>query len=179
MQRNRPRKRHSQTGEGKGRDWSGHGKKQTKRGSLTSWRRQREGLFRTLKESDRARRTHNLEAAEGGTCQDTEGQPPSEAHSLARDRRGRDLSGPERKAIKQGSLTSWRWQREGLVRTWKQSDQARRTHFLERAEGGICQDTEGQRPSETHSQTEDRRGRDLSEHGKKATEQGALTYWRP
>jgi len=178
MQRNRPSKRHSQTGEGKGRDWSGHGKKKTKRGSLTSWRRQREGQVRTRKESDCTRHTHNLEATEGGTCQDTEGQPPSEANSLAGDHRGRYLSGLERKAIEQ-ALTSWRWQREGLVRTWKQRDQARRTHFLEMAEGGLVRtQKDSDQVRHTHK-LKDRRGRDLSEHGKKGTERGALTYWRP
>jgi len=52
------------------------------------------------------------------------------------------MSGHERKATEQGTLTYWRWQREGLVRTRKESDQVRRTHKLETAEGGTCQDTE-------------------------------------
>ena len=39
-------------------------KKSTERGELTNWRRQIERLVRTRKESDRARGTHFLEAAE-------------------------------------------------------------------------------------------------------------------
>src|SRR5438874_1365828 len=37
---------------------------------------------------------------------------------------------------------------------------------------------ERKRQREGHSLTGDSRGRDLSEHGKKATERGALTFWR-
>src|SRR5579863_7343024 len=51
--------------------------------------------------------------------------------------------------------------------------------MLETAWGGTCHNTERKRPSEGHSLAGDGRGRDLSEHGKKATEQGALTCWRP
>ena len=65
------------------------------------------------------------------------------------------MSGHRKKVTKQGRLTGWRPQREGLVRTQKESDQAR------------------------HSQTGDHRGRDLSEHRKKVTKQGRLTFWRP
>ena len=56
-------------------------KKETERRPLASWRRQREGLIRTAKAIDRATRTHELETAEGGTCQDTESNRPSDAHS--------------------------------------------------------------------------------------------------
>jgi len=76
------------------------------------------------------------------------------------------------------ALTDWRWQREGQVRTWKQSDQARGTHRLEIAEGGISQDMERKQPSKGHSQTGDGRGRDKSGHRKKVTKKGALTSWR-
>ena len=48
-------------------------------------------------------------------------------------------------------------------------EQERGTHFLEIAEGGTSQDMERKQPSKVHSQTEDHRGRDKSEHGKKAT----------
>ena len=41
--------------------------------------------------------------------------------------------------------------REGLVRTRKEIDRVRVTHFLETAEGGTCQDTERNRQSEGHS----------------------------
>ena len=67
-----PSKAHSLSGDGRGRDLSGHGKNPTGRGTLTLWRRQVEGLVREQTETDRARHTHFLEMAEGGTCQDTE-----------------------------------------------------------------------------------------------------------
>jgi len=46
-------------------------------------------------------------------------------------------------------------------------------------EGGSCQDTVRKRPGKGHSHSKDSRGRDSSQHRKKATEQGALTNWRP
>ena len=65
------------------------------------------------------------------------------------------------KLTEQGALTLWRWQREGLVRTQKETDRARRTNHLETAEGGTSQDTERNRPSEGHeySQTGKCRGK--------------------
>ena len=39
-------------------------------------------------------------------------------------------------------LTNWRRQREKLVKTQIEIDQARGTHVLETAEGGTCQNTE-------------------------------------
>ena len=128
---------------------SGHGKKLTERRALTPWRWQREGLVRIRKETDRATRTHSLET-EGETCQDMERNRPSDEHSLSRDSRGKDLSrhgkkpterGKEKKATEKRALTSWRRQREGFVRTRKETDRMTRTHFLEMAEGGTCQDT--------------------------------------
>jgi len=77
---------------------------------------------------------------------------PSKGCSHPGDGRGRDESGYGKKEW--GALTSWRWQRGGQVRTWKESDQVRGTHILEMAEG------------------------DGSGHIKKATEQGALTSLR-
>ena len=62
MERNRPSEGHSQPGDDKGRELSGHGKKPTTRGALTPCRQQREGLVRTRKETDRARGTHKLES---------------------------------------------------------------------------------------------------------------------
>ena len=209
--KNRPSKVHSLSGGSGGRDLSGYGKKPTERGALTSWRRQREGLVRIQIETDRARCTNSLGTVEGGTCQDTERNRPSEVHSLSGNGRGRDLSGhgknpTERSALtfwrqqreglvriwkeptERGALTNWRQQREGLVRTWKEptergaltnwrrqrerlvriqreTGQARCTHFLKTAEGGTCQDTERNRPSEMHSLPGDGRGRNLSEYG--------------
>jgi len=141
-ERKQPTKAHSPTGDGRGRDKSGHGKKATDQGTLTFWRWQREGQVRTRKESDRLRHTHFLEMAEGGTSQDTERKRPTEGHSQTGDGRGRDKSGHRKKVTNQGTLTFWRWQREGQVRTQKESDQPRDTHKLEMAEGGTSQDTE-------------------------------------
>ena len=154
----------------------GHGNKPTDRGALTFWRRKREELVRTRKETDRARRTHQLAMAEGGTCQDTERKRLTEAHSLPGDGRERDLSGHGKKPIDRGALTGWRRHREGLVRTRKEIDRPRCTHFLETEEGGTCQDTERNRPTEAHSLSGDGRGRDLSGHRKKPTDRGALTF---
>ena len=61
------------------------------RGTLTPWRRQMDGLVREQTETDRAKRTHFLEMAEGGTCQDTEKNRRSELHSRPGDGRGRDM----------------------------------------------------------------------------------------
>ena len=126
---------------------------------------------------------------------------PSVGHSRPGDSRERDLSGHRSKPTKQGALTSWRQQREGLVRTQKETDRARcthcletaergtyqgtketnrawGTHSLETAEGGTCQDTERIRLSVGHSLSGDGRERDLSGHGKKYTKRGILTLWR-
>ena len=65
---------------------------------------------------------------------------PSKRHSLPEDRRGRNKSGPGKKVTRQGALTDWRSQREGQVRTWKESDYVRGTHRLETTEGGTSQD---------------------------------------
>ena len=99
-------------------------------------------------------------------CQETERNIPDEAHLLSRDSRVRDLSELIKKSIEQGALTSWKRRREGAVRTRKETARARRTHFLETAEGGTYQDTERNRPSEAHSLSGDSRGKDLSGHGK-------------
>ena len=150
----------------------------TKRELLTSWRRQKEGLVRTRKETDRARGTHFLETAEGVAYQDTERSLPKEWNSRPRDGRGRNLSGHRKKSTEGRTLTCWRRQRERLVRTQKQIDRGKDTHFLETAEEATCQDTETNRPREGHSLPGDGRGSDLSEHGKKSTEGRTLTCWR-
>ena len=180
---------------------SGHEKKSTDRGALTSWRRQREQLVRTPKEFDRPRRTHSLETAEGSTCQNTERIRPTEAHSHTGDGRGSNLSGHRKKSTDRGALTLWRRQREQhvrtpkeidrlrrthkletaeeqLVRTPKEIDRPRHTHKLETAEGATCQDTKRNRPTEAHSHTGNGRGSNLSGHRKKLIGRGALTPWR-
>ena len=138
--------------------------------------------------------------AEGGTCQDTERNRPTDAHSQPGDGRGRHSSGHQKKQTDRCALTSWRRQRQALVRTMKVTDRPTRTHPLETAEGGTCQDTERNRPTDAHSPTGDGRGRDLSGHRrnrptdvhsqtrdgrgmhlsgheKKRTNQRALTSW--
>ena len=177
---------------------SGHKKKPTEQGALTCWRQHREEFVRTRKETDRARGTHQLETAEDGACQETERNRLSKAHSRPRNGRERYLSGHGKKPTERGALTSWRRQREGLVRTkkkptdqgtltfWrrqrerlvrtrKKIDRARRTHFLGTAERGTYQDTERKSPGEGYSPTGDDRRRDLSGHRKKQTERGTLT----
>src|SRR6266850_497712 len=52
MERIRPSEGHSQTGERRRTDKSGHGKKLNERGGLTNWRAQTDGQVRTRKESD-------------------------------------------------------------------------------------------------------------------------------
>jgi hypothetical protein len=189
---------HSLSGDGIGRDKSGHGKNPTEQGALTNWRQHREGQVRTWKESDRARRTHELETTSGGTSQDMERIRPSEAHSHPGDGIGRDKSGHRKNPTKRGSLTLWRRHREGQVRTRKESDRVRHTHVLEMASGGTSQDTETIqlseahsrpgggtsqdteriRPTKAHSHPGDSIGRDKSGHGKNPTNRGTLTNWR-
>ena len=124
------------------------------------------GLVRTRKETDRLRHTHQLEAVEGGTCQDIERNQPSKAHSLPGGGRGRDLSGHRKKPTNRGTLTLWKWKKENLVRTWKETDRPRHTHILEATVERTCQDTERNRPGEVHSRPGDSRERDLSGHGR-------------
>ena len=138
MERNRPAEAHSHPGDGRGTDLSGYGKKPTEAHSQSGDGKGR-GLVRTRKQTDRGRRTHILETREGGICQDMERNRPTEAHSHAGDGRGRDLSGHGKKPTDRGALTSWRRQREGLVRTRNETDRATGmgTHILENAEGRV------------------------------------------
>ena len=101
-----------------------------------------------------------------------------EGHSLSRDGIRRDLSGRGKKPTERSALTSWRQHREGLVRTWKETDRPRRTHCLETAGGGTCQEMERNQLGEADSLPGDGRGKDLSGDGKKPTDRGALTLWR-
>ena len=174
-ERNQPSEGHSHTGDGRGRGLSEHGKKRIERRVLTNWRWQREGLVRTWKEIDRSRGTHSLETAEGGACQDIERNRLREGHSLPGDGRGRDLSGHGNKSTEQRALTLWRRQKEEIVRIRKETNRAKCTHSLEKAEDGICQDMERNPPSEGTHNLEMIKGRGLSGHGKKPTSRGALT----
>jgi len=115
---------------------SGHRKKPTNQGALTSWRPQRGEHVRIQKETNQPRDTHFLETTEGGTCQDTERNQPTKGHSLPGDHRGRDKLEYRKKPSKQGTLTNWGPQREGQVRTQKETNQPRGTYRLETTEGG-------------------------------------------
>ena len=88
---NQPSEADSRSGDGRGKGLSGDGKKPIDRGALTPWRRRREGLVRTRKETNRAKHTHILETTLVGTCQDTEKNQPSEAYSPTGGGRERDL----------------------------------------------------------------------------------------
>ena len=72
------------------------------------------------------------------------------------------------------SHTGDRPQREGQVRTWKESNGARGTHKLETAEGRSGQGMVRKWPSEGHSHSGYRRGRDESGHRRKVTKLGHL-----
>jgi len=65
----------------------------------------------------------------------------SKGHSLPGEHRQTDKLGHRRNPSEQGALTNWRAQTDGQVRTWKESKQARGTHFLESA--GTSQDMKG------------------------------------
>ena len=174
----RPTEAHSHPGVGRQSNLSGHRNNPTDRGPLTSWKRQTERHVRTLKQFDQPRPTHFLETADRATCQDTETIRPTEAHSLPGDGRQSNLSGHRNNPTDRGPLTSWRRQREQLVRIPKQSDRPRPTHILEAADRGTCQDTETIRPTEAHSPTGDGRQSDLSGQRNNPTDQGPLTNWR-
>ena len=122
--------------------------------------------------------TYELDTVVAGTCQKTETVRPREWHSLTGDGRLRNLSGQVKKVIEGGALTSWRRQKEGLVRTRQESNRGKGTRRLETAEGGTCQNTERKRTNKGRSPAGDGRGRDLSEHVKKTAEREALTSWR-
>jgi len=100
----------------------------------------------------------------GVTLQDTERKQLSKRHLLPGDHRGSDLSGHKNKVTEQGALTCWRPKMEELVRTWKESNQARGTHFLETTVGVTSQDSERKQLSKGHLHPGDHRGSNLSGH---------------
>jgi hypothetical protein len=126
---------HSHSVNGIGRDKSEHGKNTTERKRPTFWGRYRKAQVRTMKETDRARGTHELETASRGTTQDRKGKRPSEGHSRTGHHVGRDKSGHRNNTTERGGLTSWR------------------------PHGGSGQDTERKQPSEKHSPPADCIGR--------------------
>src|SRR6267142_290652 len=115
-------KGHSQAGECRWMDKSGHGKNPTEQGALTNWRAQTDRQFRTQEESNQARGTHRLESADEWTSQDTERTQLSEGHSQTGEHRQTDNSGHKKNLTKQRALTYWREQPDRQVRTQKESD---------------------------------------------------------
>src|SRR6267142_1475569 len=77
-----------------------------------------------------------------------------------------DKSGQGRNPSKGGALTNWRGQTGGQVRTGKESERARGTHGLERADRRTSQDREGIRASEGHSRAGEGRQTDKSGQGR-------------
>lgn len=73
-----------------------------------------QGLIRTLKQSEAARKTHLLERADVGTDQNMDTKLRSEENSLAGEGRGRNWSGHGNKAGQREELTTWRGQTSGL-----------------------------------------------------------------
>src|SRR5260221_323318 len=122
-----------------------------------------------------ARDTQYLESVEVGIGKNMESKQASKGHSLAGEGRGWDWSEHRKQTSQQGTLTTWRGQRLGLVRTWKANKPARDTHMLERAEVGIGQNIESKQASKGHSQTGEGSGWDLSEHRKRTSQQRTLT----
>ena len=141
METNQPSKGHSLPGDRRGREKSGHGKKVTEQGVLTSWRPQKEGEVRICMERRQTSKDHSHSRDHRGWNKSGHGNKPTkqgtltswrrqrgrsqdmkkkrgEWHSLSRDGRGRDKSGHRNKVTEQGALTSCRPQREGQVRTW-------------------------------------------------------------
>src|SRR5260221_1204128 len=82
--------------------------------------------------------------------QGTERKKTSKGHSLSRESRGWNWSEHGKQTSQQGTLTSWRGQRLGLVRIWKANKPARDTHLLERAEVGIGEKMESKQASKGH-----------------------------
>ena len=168
------RKAYLQTENSRGRVLSGHGERPTER------------------------HTHFLVTADGGTDHDMERNRSRKAYSPTGDGRKRNWSGQRKKSTQGGTLTVLRWQKEGLVRTSKETNRGRCTYFLEtvegktcqyieinqprkvnspakKTEGGICQDTGRNQSSESDSLPGDGRGMNASGHGKKSSERGTLT----
>src|SRR5258708_8207652 len=107
-----------------------------------------------------------------------EGKQARKGHPKPGEAKVWDWSKHGKQTSQQGTLTNWRGQRLGLVRTWKANKPARDTHTLERAEVGIGQNMESKQASNGHSHAGERRGWDWSEHGKQTSQQRTRTRWR-
>ena len=98
-------------------------------------------------------------------------------YSLSGNRTGGDKSEHRNRPTERGALTSWRPNRERLVRTKKETDRARGTHRLETASGRTSQDQkETDRAERTHSLETASGG--ASRNRNNPTERGVLTSWR-
>jgi len=97
----------------------------------------------------------------------------NEGHSHSGEHRWMDKSGHGRKLSESGTLTNWRVQMDKQVRTQKESEQARGTHFLESTDGWTSQDTKGILVSKGHSLPRD--CRDKLGHRRNPSKQEALT----
>src|SRR6266581_2501003 len=102
MESKQASKGHSLPREGRGWDWSEHGKQTSQQGTLTCWRGQRLELVRTWKANKPARDTHILERAEVGIGQNMESKPASKGHSQAGEGRGWDWSEHGKKQASKG-----------------------------------------------------------------------------
>src|SRR6266850_2109790 len=111
-------KGHSQAGEHRWTDKSGHKKNPTEQGALTSWRVQPNGQVRIQKE-DQVRDTHQLESTARWTGQDTERIQPSKGHS--RTGECRQMESQDMKRIQPSERHSQtgecRWTSQDTVRT--------------------------------------------------------------
>jgi hypothetical protein len=92
-ERKRANKGDSQTGDSRERDGSGHRTKGCEGGAPTNLGPRIEGQVMTPRESERARCTHGLESADGGTSQENKRHRTSEEYSHTKERAGRDKSG--------------------------------------------------------------------------------------
>ena len=130
---------------------------------------------RDMERNRPTRYTHFLETAEGWTCLGTERNRPSDGtHSL--EATETDLLGHGKKSSDRGALTSCTWQREVIVRTWKETGRATGTHVLETAEEETCQETKRNKAKVTHKlgTAEGRTCQGME----KSDQAGAHTHWR-
>ena len=110
---------HSQTGEPRNRNNSGHRKDENQQGALTFWKAQIQKQVRTQNECEPGRGTHVLENPGTETNQNTERMQASKGHSRPGEPRQGDISGHRKNASQRGALTSWRAQIQGQLKTRK------------------------------------------------------------
>jgi hypothetical protein len=95
---------------------------------------------RIVKENQQAKGIHLLPNTEREISQDSKRKIASKRHSHSYKHRERDKSEQQKKASKQGALTTCQAQRERWVRITKEGQEARGTHSLSSTERGISQD---------------------------------------